>query len=467
MSFLTPDLLTRFDVPGPRYTSYPTADRFVEAFSQTDLHQAMALRKHGLGQKVRPLSIYVHIPFCESLCYYCACNKIITKHHEKAEPYLRYLAKELELYTSAIGMGQSVSQLHLGGGTPTFLSNDELRELMSVLKRSFNFVAGGEYSVEVDPRTVDEERLAVLFELGFNRLSLGVQDFDPEVQKAVHRIQPAEQVFGLVASARKLGFESINVDLIYGLPKQTPESFDRTLKQVNALRPDRIALYAYAHLPERFKPQRRILAAELPVASSKIAMLSRSMEALMNAGYVYVGMDHFALPDDALAVAKRQGRLHRNFQGYSTQPDCDLIGLGVSAIGRMGGTYSQNAKTMEEYVDMLDQGQLPIVKGLALTRDDLIRRAWIMAIMCQGHVQYDAFNEAWLIDAKKYFAPELAQLETLQTQGLVELLNGGLQVTPMGWFFVRGVAMVFDKYFKPIATDLDSQKLFKAACRLL
>ena len=406
------------------------------------------MRNQGLGPQNRPLSIYVHIPFCESLCYYCACNKIITKHHEKAEPYLRYLAKEVELYTSSIGMGQSVSQLHLGGGTPTFLSNDELREWMSVLKRSFNFVAGGEYSVEVDPRTVNEERLALLFELGFNRLSFGVQDFDPEVQKAVHRIQPAAQVFDLMAAARKMGFESVNVDLIYGLPKQTPESFDRTLKQVNDLRPDRIALYAYAHLPERFKPQRRILAAELPVASSKIAMLSRSLDALMNAGYVYVGMDHFALPDDALAVAKRQGRLHRNFQGYSTQPDCDLIGLGVSAIGRMGGTYSQNAKTMEEYVDMLDNGQLPIVKGLALSRDDLIRRAWIMAIMCQGHVQYDAFNEAWLIDAKKYFASEISQLESLQTQGLVELSDGGLQVTPMGWFFVRGVAMVFDKYLQ-------------------
>jgi oxygen-independent coproporphyrinogen-3 oxidase len=448
MSFLTPELLTRFDVPGPRYTSYPTADRFVEAFSQADLHQALDLRNQGLGPQNRPLSIYVHIPFCESLCYYCACNKIITKHHEKAEPYLRYLAKEVELYTSSIGMGQSVSQLHLGGGTPTFLRNDELREWMSVLKRSFNFVAGGEYSVEVDPRTVNEERLALLFELGFNRLSFGVQDFDPEVQKAVHRIQPAAQVFDLMAAARKMGFESVNVDLIYGLPKQTPESFDRTLKQVNDLRPDRIALYAYAHLPERFKPQRRILAAELPVASSKIAMLSRSLDALMNAGYVYVGMDHFALPDDALAVAKRQGRLHRNFQGYSTQPDCDLIGLGVSAIGRMGGTYSQNAKTMEEYVDMLDNGQLPIVKGLALSRDDLIRRAWIMAIMCQGHVQYDAFNEAWLIDAKKYFASEISQLESLQTQGLVELSDGGLQVTPMGWFFVRGVAMVFDKYLQ-------------------
>lgn len=448
MSFLTPELLTRFDVPGPRYTSYPTADRFVEAFSQVDLQQAMTVRQQGLGQKNRPLSIYVHIPFCESLCYYCACNKIITKHHEKAEPYLRYLAKEVELYTTQLGTGQSVSQLHLGGGTPTFLSDDELRELMSVLKRSFSFVAGGEYSVEVDPRTVNDARLALLFELGFNRLSFGVQDFDPEVQKAVHRIQPAKQVFELVASARKIGFESINVDLIYGLPKQTPESFDRTLKQVNELRPDRIALYAYAHLPERFKPQRRILAAELPVASSKIAMLSRSMDALINAGYVYVGMDHFALPDDALAVAKRQGRLHRNFQGYSTQPDCDLIGLGVSAIGRMGGTYSQNAKTMEEYVDMLDNAQLPIVKGLALSRDDLIRRAWIMAIMCQGHIQYDAFNEAWLIDAKKYFAIEIEQLETLQTQGLVELTDGGLQVTPMGWFFVRGVAMVFDKYLQ-------------------
>jgi oxygen-independent coproporphyrinogen-3 oxidase len=245
-----------------------------------------------------------------------------------------------------------------------------------------------------------------------------------------------------------MGFESVNVDLIYGLPKQTPESFDRTLKQVNELRPDRIALYAYAHLPERFKPQRRILAAELPVASSKIAMLSQSMDALMAAAYVYVGMDHFALPDDALAVAKRQGRLHRNFQGYSTQPDCDLIGLGVSAIGRMGGTYSQNAKTMGAYVDMLDHGLMPIVKGLALSRDDLIRRAWIMAIMCQGHVQYDAFNEGWLIDAKKYFAPELSQLESLQDQGLVELSDSGLKVTPMGWYFVRGVAMVFDKYLQ-------------------
>lgn len=448
MSFLTPELLTRFDVPGPRYTSYPTADRFVEAFTQADCLQALAQRRQSLGGKAWPLSIYVHIPFCESLCYYCACNKIITKHHERAASYLRYLAREVALYTDAIGMGQSVSQVHLGGGTPTFLNDDELRELMALLKRSFTFVAGGEYSVEVDPRTVDEKRLALLFELGFNRLSFGVQDFDPEVQKAVHRIQPAEQVFSLVASARSLGFESVNVDLIYGLPRQTPESFDRTLAQINALRPDRIALYAYAHLPERFKPQRRIVAAELPGASSKIAMLSRSMDAFMEAGYVYVGMDHFALPEDALAVAKRQGRLHRNFQGYSTQPDCDLIGLGVSAIGRIGATYSQNAKTMEEYVDMLDQGEFPVVRGLSLSRDDLIRRAVIMAIMCQGHLEYAAVQEAWLIDVKTYFATEIEKLKDLQTQGLVELTDSGIQVTPMGWYFVRGVAMVFDRYLQ-------------------
>jgi oxygen-independent coproporphyrinogen-3 oxidase len=319
---------------------------------------------------------------------------------------------------------------------------------MAMLQRSFNFVAGGEYAIEVDPRTVDANRLAALFQMGFNRLSFGVQDFDPEVQKAVHRIQPAAQVFALVAAARQIGFESINIDLIYGLPKQTPASFERTLAQVNLLRPDRIALYAYAHLPERFKPQRRILAAELPVASSKIAMLASPLNALMEAGYVYVGMDHFALPDDALAVAKRQGRLHRNFQGYSTQPDCDLLGLGVSAIGRMGGTYSQNAKTMAAYTDMIDQGQWPVVKGLALSRDDLIRRAWIMAIMCQGHVNFEDFNLAWLIDVKKYFASEFKQIESLQAHGLVELSENGIQVTATGWFFVRGVAMVFDHYWQ-------------------
>ena len=446
MSVITPELLARFDVPGPRYTSYPTADRFVEAFGEADYVQALQQRQSGTLSKQPPLSLYVHIPFCESLCYYCACNKIITKHKERAADYLRYLRKEVELHTQHLGRGQAVSQLHLGGGTPTFMSDEELRQLMALLREHFKFVPGGEYSVEVDPRTVDEQRLAVLAELGFNRLSFGVQDFDLEVQKAVHRIQPADQVFALVEASRRLGFESVNVDLIYGLPLQTPESFDRTLAQVNRLRPDRIALYAYAHLPERFKPQRRIHVEDLPAGAAKVAMLSRSLDALTEAGYVYIGMDHFALPDDALAVAKRQGRLHRNFQGYSTQADCDLIALGVSSIGRIGSTYSQNAKTMEAYVDLLDQGHLPVVRGLALTRDDLIRRSVIMALMCQGHLQYEAINLAWLVDFKTLFAQELTQLEAMQAQGLVQLSESGIQVTAMGWFFVRGVAMVFDRY---------------------
>jgi len=448
MTAVSPELLRRFDVPGPRYTSYPTADRFVEAFRQEDYVLALSRRRLDAAALALPLSLYVHIPFCESLCYYCACNKIITKHHDRADVYLRYLSREIDLHTAHCGIGQVVSQLHLGGGTPTFLSDDGLRQLMATLRRSFTFAPGGEYSIEVDPRTVTAERLAVLAELGFNRLSFGVQDFDAEVQKAVHRIQPADQVFALVEASRALGFESVNVDLIYGLPRQTPESFDRTLAQVVQLRPDRIALYAYAHLPDRFKPQRRIISTELPTASSKVTMLSRSLDTFMGAGYVYVGMDHFALPTDALAVAKRQGRLHRNFQGYSTQPDCDLIGLGVSAIGRVGATYSQNAKSLEEYYDHLDQGRLPVVRGLALNRDDLVRRAVIMSLMCQGELQFEPMELAWLIDFRKYFALELEQLEAMAEQGLVVLSSEGVKVSPMGWFFVRGIAMVFDRYLQ-------------------
>ena len=443
---------------GPRYTSYPTADRFVEAFSETEYKQALTLRKSGLASKKFPLSLYVHIPFCESLCYYCACNKIITKHHDRAAKYLRYVTREVDLHAAILGTGQPVSQLHLGGGTPTFLTDDELRELMAMLRRNFSFTPGGEYAIEVDPRTIDVKRLDTLAELGFNRLSFGVQDFDPEVQKAVHRLQPAEQVFALVKAARERHFDSINVDLIYGLPMQSPESFDRTLAQINELRPDRIALYAYAHLPERFKPQRRIDSLELPSASAKVSMLSHSMDALLNAGYVYVGMDHFALPNDALAVAKRQGRLHRNFQGYSTQSDCDLIGLGVSSIGRIGATYSQNAKTLEDYYDHLDQGRFPVVRGIALSRDDLVRRTVIMALMCQGHVMFESIELAFLMDFRSYFASELEALHKLEEQGLVVVEPGGIQVTDMGWFFVRAVAMVFDKYLQ---TDRNRAKFSK------
>lgn len=458
MSAVSPELLRRFDVPGPRYTSYPTADRFVEAFGADDYIQALKQRRSGVAMAM-PLSLYVHIPFCESLCYYCACNKIITKHHSRAEEYLRYLSREIDLHTAHVGVGQSISQLHLGGGSPTFLSDPELRELMAMLRRSFTLVPGGEYSIEIDPRTVDAGRLETLAELGFNRLSFGVQDFDPAVQKAVHRIQPAEQVFSLMASARHLGFESVNVDLIYGLPMQTPESFDRTLAQVVELKPDRIALYAYAHLPERFKPQRRIITVELPNAASKVSMLSRSLSAFLDAGYVYVGMDHFALPDDALAIAKRQGRLHRNFQGYSTQPDCDLIALGVSSIGRVGATYSQNAKTLAEYYDLLDQGRLPVVRGLAVSRDDLVRRAVIMALMCQGQVQFESIDLAYLVDFKTYFAKEIEALGNLASQELVELNEAGIQVTADGWFFVRAIAMVFDRYLQTDRTRATFSKI--------
>ena len=456
---ISEDLLRRFDVSGPRYTSYPTADRFVEAFTADDYKQALMQRRTGGAGMRLPLSLYIHIPFCESLCYYCACNKIITKHHDRAGPYLRYLSREVDLHVEQLGMGQVVSQIHLGGGTPTFLSDDELRELMAMLRRNFTLAPDGEYAIEVDPRTIDASRLDTLAELGFNRLSFGVQDFDSEVQKAVHRVQPAEQVFELVDAARARKFDSVNIDLIYGLPRQSPESFDRTLEQVVELRPDRIALYAYAHLPERFKPQRRIATVELPGAPAKVAMLARSMAAFMAAGYVYVGMDHFALPTDTLAVAKRQGRLHRNFQGYSTQPDCDLIALGVSSIGRIGATYSQNAKTLEEYYDYLDQGQFPVVRGLALSRDDLIRRAVIMALMCQGHVSFESIELAYLVDFKTYFASEMTALETLADQGLVAMDNTGIQVTSMGWFFVRAVAMVFDRYLQTDRTRARFSKI--------
>ena len=449
MPMITPELIQRFDVPGPRYTSYPTADRFVEAFGEDDYLQALRQRGVGSSTASQPLSLYVHLPFCESLCYYCACNKIITKHHERAAPYLGYVERELDLHVRHLGgAGQPVSQLHFGGGTPTFLNDAELTGLMDMLRQHFAFAPKGEYSIEIDPRTISAERLAVIKALGFNRLSFGVQDFDPEVQKAVHRVQPAEQVFALVDAARTIGFDSINVDLIYGLPRQTPESFAHTIAQVAELRPDRIALYGYAHLPARVTSQRHIRTADIPVAQHKIAMLSHSIAAFEAAGYVYVGMDHFALPNDSLAVAKRQGRLHRNFQGYSTQPDADLISLGNSAIGKVGATYSQNAKDLLQYQDLLDHGHLPIVRGVALSRDDLLRRAVINALMCQGSVQFESIESAYLIDFRATFAPELARLRAMHDDGLVHLSADAIEVTPLGWFFVRGIAMVFDHYLQ-------------------
>ena len=445
----TPQLLSRLDTTGPRYTSYPTADRFVEAFGPSDYAQALAQRAQGASVAGRaPLSVYVHIPFCESVCYYCACNKVVTKHHERAAEYLDAIEREIALHRDALGSRESVSQLHLGGGTPTFMSDEELERLMTGLGQAFKLRTDAEISIEVDPRTVTAARLTRLAALGFNRVSFGVQDFDPAVQRAVHREQSFESVAELMAVTRQLGLRSTNVDLIYGLPKQTPTSFARTLEQVVRLKPDRIALYAYAHLPQRFKPQRRIEDAALPTPAQRLSMLSSAITAFPAAGYDYIGMDHFALHDDSLAAAKRQGRLHRNFQGYSTQPDCDLIGLGVSAIGRLGATYSQNAKTLPEYYDALDHGQFPVVRGLALTRDDLVRRAAIMALMCQGRLEFESLGSSYLVEFESYFARELQALAPLVELGLIEVESAALQVTPQGWYFVRAIAMVFDRHLQ-------------------
>ena len=436
-------LLRRFDTPGPRYTSYPTADRFVDAFPVDTVQQALRRRAAGA-----PLSVYVHIPFCESVCYYCACNKVVTRHHERAAEYLDALETEVALIEASAGPAQAVSQLHFGGGSPTFLSDDELARVVAALRRAFAVGDETEMSIEVDPRTVTPLRLAHFRALGFNRLSFGVQDFDPDVQQAVHRVQSFESVRELMRAARALGYVSINADLIYVLPRQTPQSYAGTVAQIGELRPDRIALYAYAHLPQRFKPQRRIVSAELPTATQRVAMLGDAIAGFLGRGYQYIGMDHFALPDDALAVAKREGRLHRNFQGYSTQPDCDLVGLGVSAIGKIGTCYTQNAKTLPEYYAALRQQQLPVQRGITLDDDDLLRRDVIMALMCQGRVQFDAIAAAHGVDMREHFAPELQRLQPMAEAGLVKLEPGAVQVTAAGWYVVRAVAMVFDRWLQ-------------------
>ena len=443
---ISKDILQKFDVPGPRYTSYPTADRFVEAYGEAQYLHSLQERRTSSRGMMSPLSIYVHIPFCASLCYYCACNKIITGNYQKAIDYLDDLRREVELLVPHLGQGQAVSQIHLGGGTPTFFKDKELLALVNLLKSVFQWQPNGEFAIEVDPRTVDVERLHNLWAMGFNRLSLGIQDFDPQVQQEVHRVQTVEQVQALMQAARAIGFGSVNFDLIYGLPLQTQASWQRTLQAVLQLRPDRLAIYGYAHLPARFKPQRHIQAKSLPSASQKTSLLEMALEQLQDAGYIYIGMDHFALPDDSLSVAKRQGRLHRNFQGYSTRPDGDLLGLGVSGIGSMGSSYVQNTKLIDDYSDLLQQGKLPVVKGIGLTRDDLARRSIIMALMCQGRVELADIEQSHLLEFSTYFASELTQLQAFVKHGLIEFDSRVITVTATGWYLVRAIAMVFDKY---------------------
>jgi oxygen-independent coproporphyrinogen-3 oxidase len=438
-------LLRKLDRPGPRYTSYPTADRFVETFGADDYRRALVQRAQGAAG---PMSLYVHLPFCESVCYYCACNKVVTRHHERAGEYLQALAVEVQLHAALLGRRQAVAQLHLGGGTPTFLSDAELERLLNLLHGNFALARDAECSIEVDPRTVDARRLRRLAALGFNRLSFGVQDFDPDVQRAVHRVQPFEAVHTLMHAAREAGLRSINVDLIYGLPQQTPASFGRTIAQVVALRPDRIALYAYAHLPQRFKAQRRIDVAALPAPAERVAMLGSAIDGFLRHGYRHIGMDHFALPHDALAQAKRAGTLHRNFQGYSTQPDCDLVGLGVSAIGHIGEHYAQNAKTLAEYYGAMQRGEFATQRGLAATPDDRVRRAVIMALMCQGRVDFGAIAQAHGIEPRSYLRSELQQLQPWADDGVLTLAHDTIELTPRGWYAVRAVAMLFDRHLQ-------------------
>jgi len=440
------ELIRRFDRPGPRYTSYPTADRFVEAFGADAYRHA--LEKRAIVGVARPLSLYAHLPFCNTICYYCACNKIITRDHGRSAKYIRYLAKELALVAQALGGPQRLEQMHWGGGTPTFLSNDELRELMALIRSHFAFDPDGEYSIEVDPRSADADTIRVLGEIGFNRLSAGVQDFDRGVQKAVNRIQSYEQTAEVIDAARAAGFKSVNVDLIYGLPKQSAATFHESINKVLQLKPDRIALYNYAHLPSVFKPQRRISEAELPSAETRLELMLLAIRLLTLAGFRYIGMDHFAKPTDDLAVAQRLGTLHRNFQGYTTRPECDLIGIGVSAIGAIGPAYVQNVKTLDEYYDRLDLGVFPVMRGLELTKDDVVRRAVIQALMCSFEVSIESIEINHLVDFKRYFAPELQELREYQQMGLVEIDDKWITVTPRGRLMVRAVCMAFDYHLR-------------------
>ena len=439
-------LIKRYDKAGPRYTSYPTAVQFSESFSTGDY--LLAIQKSNEGTPPKPLSLYFHIPFCATLCFYCACNKFITKRKEKAQEYLERLYLEIEMQGSLFNRNRQVEQLHLGGGTPTFLTSLQLEQLLQKVGQHFNLRHDDQrdFSIEIDPRTVDADYLQSLWDLGFNRISMGVQDFDPKVQQAVHRIQPRDETLALIQRARTTGFKSINTDLIYGLPLQTLESFSVTLDTIIEASPDRISLFNYAHLPDRFPPQQRIRAGDLPSPDEKLAILQLSVDKLNAAGYVYIGMDHFAKPGDELSLARHDGTLYRNFQGYSTHADCDLVGMGVTAIGQVDDCYAQNRRTLEDYYNAIDAGRLAVFKGYTLNLDDKIRRKVIENIMCYGRVDFPAIDTLFGIDFTDYFSLELEQLQTMQQDGLISITEGAIQVLPPGRLLLRNICMTFDRY---------------------
>ncbi|CRI63612.1 Oxygen-independent coproporphyrinogen III oxidase (Coproporphyrinogenase) (Coprogen oxidase) [Thiocapsa sp. KS1] len=438
------DLIRRYDQSGPRYTSYPTAVEFDESFDAA-AYRAACERSNHSG---RPLSLYFHIPFCDTVCFYCACNKIATKDRSLAPPYLERVYKELALQSELFDKSRVVEQLHWGGGTPTFLSHAQMTELMDTTRRHFNLAGDdvGEYSIEIDPREADAAGVALLRRLGFNRMSLGVQDFDPRVQQAVNRIQTEAETMAVLEAARSEGFRSISIDLIYGLPFQTPESFARTLERIIAVDPERLSVFNYAHLPERFKPQRRINEADLPAPEAKLDILQSTIERLTEAGYVYIGMDHFARPDDELARAQQAGTLYRNFQGYSTHADCDLIGIGVTSIGKIDNTYGQNRRGLEEYYADLDAGRLPVFRGIELTRDDLIRRDMITRLICHFELDIPSAEAAWDIRFDEYFADALMKLRDMAGDGLLEVDAHKIRILPRGRLLVRNICMAFDAY---------------------
>lgn len=441
-----PDVIRRYDVQGPRYTSYPTAVQFSDSFKAQDyLRQAAGTHSET---DIRPLSLYLHLPFCAKVCFYCACNKIVTANRKRAEPYLDHLHREIATQGALFDHGRPVKQLHWGGGTPTFINHAQMCRLMEVTEDHFQLLHddSGEYSIEVDPREANAETIYLLREIGFNRLSLGVQDFDARVQQAVNRIQSEAETLAVIDAARSAGFKSISVDLIYGLPRQTREGFIETLEKVIRIRPDRLSIFNYAHMPEIFKTQRQINDDELPAAEEKLAILGQSIEQLTNAGYVYIGMDHFALPDDELAVAQREGSLYRNFQGYSTHADCDLVAMGITAISKVGDSYSQNVKDPETYYALLAAGELPILRGIELNGDDRLRREVITRLICEFRVNVGDIESRYGIEFAEYFGQALVALQPMVKDGLVRLDSEQIEVRPAGRLLIRNICMVFDRY---------------------
>jgi len=439
-------LIAKYDQSGPRYTSYPTAVQFHDGFTAEN-YATIARQTNASG---RPLSLYFHIPFCDTICFYCACNKVATKDRSKGDEYLQRLYREIALQGELFDPERPVEQLHWGGGTPTFISHAEMRQLMKVTGEHFHLLDNdqGEYSIEIDPREATAETVAVLRDIGFNRMSLGVQDFDPQVQKAVNRIQSEEETLAVLNAARSEGFRSVSIDLIYGLPHQARESFSATLDCIIEVGPDRLSVFNYAHLPQIFKPQRRIEVNELPPPEVKLEILHMTASKLADAGYVYIGMDHFARPDDELAVAQREGTLYRNFQGYSTHANCDLIGMGITSIGSVGNCYAQNIKELDAYYERIDAGQLPVFRGIELSKDDELRRDVITQLICHFALDFHAVEKRWNIDFKTYFGAELKSLQNMVEDGLLEISEAGIKVMPVGQMLIRNICMVFDAYLK-------------------